>query len=129
MPRARLSASASAPPSAGLPLTCRSPLPAHAVPCPQFVSALSASARARVVALADIDPRKVGKPYTNHQLREPDGRLAPPLTLPVIHTREIRGPAAVCVSLRRADEGVPGEIQRAAAALGLLEGETLWYIF
>ena len=90
----------------------------------QFVAALSVTARNRITALADIDPRKVGTTYTNYQ-------LSPPLTVPIIHTREIRGAAAVCVSLRRADErnGVPGEIRRTAAALGLVEGDNLWYIF
>ena len=34
------------------------------------------------------------------------------------------------IASRRADEGgAPGEIQRAAAAIGLVEGETMWYIF
>ena len=65
----------------------------------------------------------MGKPYVNHQLR-------PVLTLPVVRPDEIRGPTVVCVSLRRADEsGAPGEIRKAAAALGLVEGETLWYFF
>lgn len=94
-----------------------------------FVAALSAAARSRVVALADINPRKVGELYTNHRLRGSDGALLPPFTLPVVHTRDIRGPVAVCVSLRRAEEGGEGEIQRVARGLGLVEGETLWYIF
>ena len=52
------------------------------------------------------------------------------LTLPVVRPEQIRGPTVVCVSLRRADEsGAPGEIRKAAAALGLVEGETLWYFF
>ena len=89
----------------------------------QFVASLSVAARERVVALADIDPRKVGRPYVNHQLR-------PVLTLPVVRPEEINGPTVVCVSLRRADEsGAPGEIRKAASALGLVEGETLWYFF
>lgn len=105
----------------------------------QFVCALSAAARARVVALADIDPSKVGTTYTNQ-------RLVPHLALPIVHTRELRPPAVVCVGLRRADErggveGDPaaaggagsaqptGEIERAAQALGLVEGLTLWYFF
>eukprot|EP00962_Isochrysis_galbana_P052431 scaffold23813_cov174-Isochrysis_galbana.AAC.2 len=67
--------------------------------------------------------------YTNHRLLDEAGKPCPPLSLPVIHTRDIRGPAAVCVSLRRADEAMPGEIERAAAELGLVEGETLWCIF
>ena len=91
----------------------------------RFVAELSAEARRRVTALADIDPRKVGSSYTNF-------RLVPPLTLPVVHTSAIAGPAVVCVSLRRADEGgggAPGEILRAAEKLGLVEGETLWCLF
>jgi len=88
----------------------------------RFLAALSTDARARVTALADIDPRKVGCSYTNH-------RLQPALTLPVVAVRDIRGPAAVCVSMRRAEEGGPGELRRAAEALGLVEGQTLWFIF
>mmetsp|Transcript_26839 Transcript_26839/g.61887 ORF Transcript_26839/g.61887 Transcript_26839/m.61887 type:complete len:625 (+) Transcript_26839:407-2281(+) len=97
----------------------------------QFVSALSPAARARVLALADIDPKKVGSTYTNH-------RLEPPLSLPIIHVREMRPPVVVCVSLRRADESAAdngcsaqptGEIARAASELGLVEGRTVWYFF
>jgi hypothetical protein len=90
----------------------------------QFLAALSLEARSRVRALADIDPRIVGTTYTNH-------RVSPPLSLPIIHTRDIDGPAVVCVSLRRADEtaGATGEIRRAADALGLVEGETVWHFF
>lgn len=96
-----------------------------------FVSALSAEARARIVALADIDPKRVGTTYCNHALR-------PAFKAPVVHAREIRGPTVVCVALRRADEsasvtsasaGAPCELRRAAAELGLVEGRTLWYFF
>ena len=128
----------------------------------QFMAALSVAARARIVALADIDPHKLGGVYTNH-------RVAPSLTLPLVHTRDIVGPAVVCVTWRRpaeaprelAREAAPGcsrpeaqagpgeaaaggpggagaaagaggpgatcEIRKAAAALGMVEGETVWF--
>ena len=49
-------------------------------------------------------------------------------------TRAHRPAAPICLSAyveggSRLDEGAPGEVQRAAAALGLVEGETVWYIF
>lgn len=96
----------------------------------RFVSALSPAARCRVVALADVDPKKVGGRYLNQRVR-------PPISLPIIHTAAIRTPAVVCVALRRADEaqadtsasaGAPSELRHAAAALGLVEGLTLWHI-
>jgi hypothetical protein len=87
----------------------------------QFVAELSPAARARIACLADVDPRKVGARYVNH-------RLTPPLSLPIVHVRDITGPAAVCVSMRRADEPA-GELRAAAAALGLVEGETVWFLF
>ena len=94
----------------------------HPAPLPTL-STLAQLTDSALLCLQPADPRKVGKPYVNHQLR-------PVLTLPVVRPDEIRGPTVVCVSLRRADEsGAPGEIRKAAAALGLVEGETLWYFF
>ncbi|KAJ1620797.1 nucleotide-diphospho-sugar transferase [Pavlovales sp. CCMP2436] len=92
----------------------------------QFVSALSPAARARVLALADIDPKKVPPPQPFPQ--PPSLSTDPPMRPPVV----------VCVSLRRADESAAdngcsaqptGEIARAASELGLVEGRTVWYFF
>ena len=91
-----------------------------------FVSQLSPARRARVTAMIDVDPKKCGKTYANH-------RWDPPTEIPVVHFDAHRAsganvPVAVCVAKRRKGPGEEGELERNVETLGLVEGESLWYI-
>ena len=87
-----------------------------------FLCELSPSARSRVEALIDIDPRKTGRKYANSH--EPD--QAP---VPIVHfSKAPRGlPVVVCVAKRRKGSGESGDLESNVDTLGLIEGVTLWY--
>ena len=91
-----------------------------------FVSQLSPACRARVTAMLDVDPKKCGATYANH-------RWDPPTEIPVVHFDAHRAsganvPVAVCVAKRRKGLGEEGELEKNVDTLGLVEGESLWYI-
>jgi len=111
-----------------------------------FLNELSAEARSRVLAMCDVDPKKVGTRYTNW-------RATPPIDVPVVHFSEAKGPVVVCVSLRRGTEqqsarggqqqqqqqqagdgaarsdGCPGsgDLLQNVSSLNLQEGRDLWF--
>ena len=84
---------------------------------------LSPSARKRVVAMIDIDPRKTGRFYSNSQLDDH-------LKVPIVHfTKAPRGiPVIVCVAKRRKGSGEAGDLEANVDTLGLVDGSTLWYL-
>jgi len=87
-----------------------------------FMNEISSSARTRVAAMIDIDPRKTGRQYTNSQV--PDQS-----PVPIVHfSKAPRGlPVVVCVAKRRKGSGHEGELESNVETLGLIEGTTLWY--
>ena len=113
-----------------------------------FLNELSPEARARVVAMCDVDPNKVGTRYCNW-------RAAPPIDVPIVHFSEAKGPVVVCVSLRRGTEekkdeprggqakggqaggagagqqrddcAAGGDLLRNVQTLNLEEGRDLWF--
>lgn len=88
-----------------------------------FMNELSPSARKRVVAMIDIDPRKTGRFYSNSQLDDH-------LKVPIVHfTKAPRGiPVIVCVAKRRKGSGEAGDLEANVDTLGLVDGSTLWYL-
>jgi hypothetical protein len=84
-----------------------------------FVTALSANAKKKIVAIVDLDDKKIGKMYNN---------------LPIEHFSAARRGmcTVVCVSKRRKgaiSKDVDDELIENVSALGLIEGSTLWYFF
>ncbi|KAJ1486374.1 hypothetical protein T484DRAFT_1943660 [Baffinella frigidus] len=87
----------------------------------QFVAELSPEARARITAICDVDPKKIGTEYYNHRLE------GPPCRVPIIHFSEVTGPVVVCVSRRRFGDQQEGELEQNVRTLGNTEGKDLWY--
>jgi len=84
-----------------------------------FITALSANAKKKIVAILDLDEKKIGKMYNN---------------LPIEHFSAARRGVCtvVCVSKRRKgaiSKDVDDELIENVSALGLDEGSTLWYFF
>lgn len=93
-----------------------------------FYGLLGEGAREKVDCMLDIDPRKIGVPYVNANIR-------PARKVPVRSFKDLVGtgmPVVVCVAKRRKgayrdQEGPADTLEANVAALGLVEGETLWY--
>ena len=87
-----------------------------------FLNEISPSARQRVQALIDVDPRKTGRKYTNTNVGDE-------VSVPIVHfAKAPRGlPVVVCVAKRRKGSGVSGDLESNVDTLGLIEGTTLWY--
>ena len=84
-----------------------------------FIAALSEIAKKNIIAIVDIDEKKIGKICNN---------------LPIEHFSAARRGVCtvVCVSKRRKgtiSKDVDDELIENVSALGLVEGSTLWYFF
>ena len=84
-----------------------------------FIAALSENAKKKIIAIVDVDEKKIGKICNN---------------LPIEHFSAARRGVCtvVCVSKRRKgtiSKDVDDELIENVSALGLVEGSTLWYFF
>lgn len=79
--------------------------------------ALSPAAQARVRAIGDIDPRKIGTRLARpSESKDAEG-------VPVIHFSALRPPFITCVALDRTG----GEFESNVASLGLVPGRDFWF--
>jgi len=93
-----------------------------------FIAALSNSSRKKIAVLLDLDPQKIGKRIVLSSPEEEEEVFS----LPIEHFSSARSGVStvVCVSKRRKGEYLESdELEQNVSSLGLVEGETLWYLF
>lgn len=79
-----------------------------------FVAGLSEASREKIVAFAEVDPRKIGKEFYSSALD---------VSAPIVHFSEIERPFVCCVARGR----TAGELERNVATKGR-EGEDYWFV-
>jgi hypothetical protein len=77
-----------------------------------FVRELTEASRRKIVAYAEVHPRKIGTFV--------DGPCG---GVPVVHYSEVRPPVVICVARGRTG----GALERNVQSMGLVEGENCWY--
>ena len=80
-----------------------------------FLRELSRESCAKVASFAEVDPRKIGTTYENNAMG---------VCAPVVHFNEIKAPVVICVARGRTG----GALERNVRSVGLVEGETCWYV-